>query len=385
MKYLVLGAGLQGRVVGYDILNFDKDAKVVYADVDHENLELAKELVPDPRASFVEFDVLDVDKTAALMSESDVSIICLPHGLEYTNAVYEGLAKAGNTHAVFSDFWQWDKHHEHHQALVDAKVLAIPGLGIAPGFANICIGQLEHEFDQLEEGIIYVGGIPAEKGTCPLDYMEAFSLEAMLDMYITPSTVFEDGEPVVKPNLEVFDMIQIPGHGLAEVFYTDGLCSLTKTMAGKGIKKLAETTLRWPGHLAKMRELEEIGFFSTEEIEVNGVKLRPIDVSEVIFRKLWKKVWGVRDMTYLLVVGKGLLNGKYVEKKYELKTYSDDENKLTSMELATAYPIAIGAMMAAKDNSGLYGVIDPESYFIGDKFDEMVAHLGERGLYVYEK
>jgi hypothetical protein len=119
--------------------------------------------------------------------------------------------------------------------------------------------------------------------------------------------------------------------------------------------------------------------------EEMGVKLRPIDVSEVIFRKLWKKVWGVRDMTYLLVVGKGLLNGKYVEKKYELKTYSDDENKLTSMELATAYPIAIGAMMAAKDNSGLYGVIDPESYFIGEKFDEMVAHLGERGLYVYEK
>ncbi|MFA7502531.1 MAG: saccharopine dehydrogenase C-terminal domain-containing protein [Anaerovoracaceae bacterium] len=385
MKTLIIGSGLQGRVVGYDILKYVEDAEVIYADIDPENLATTKEFIKDPRASFVEFNVLDTEETAALMRQSDSIVVCLPHGEEITHSVYRGLAAAGNVKAVFSDYWVWERHQQHQQALVDANVLAVPGMGIAPGFANICIGQLEHEFDQMEEGIIYVGGIPAEKGTCPLDYMEAFCLSAMLDMYITPSIVFEDGELVEKPPLTVFDMIQIPGHGLAEVFYTDGLCTLTKNMQGKGIKKLAETTLRWPGHIEKMRQLNDLGFFSTEEIEVNGVKVTPKDVSEVIFKNLWKKVWGVRDLTYLLVVGKGLKDGKYIEKSYELKTYSDDEAKLTSMELATAYPISIAAQMIAEDNSGLKGIVDPEIYFVGDKFHEMVAQLGRRGINVYEK
>ena len=87
----------------------------------------------------------------------------------------------------------------------------------------------------------------------------------------------------------------------------------------------------------------------------------------------------------MLVIGKRLKDDKYIEKSYELKTYSDDEAKLTSMELATAYPISIAAQMIAEDNSGLKGIVDPEIYFVGDKFHEMVAQLGRRGINVYEK
>ena len=100
---------------------------------------------------------------------------------------------------------------------------------------------------------------------------------------------------------------------------------------------------------------------------------------------MWAKKWGHRDMTYLYVVGKGMKDGKFVEKAYELKTYSDEEGRITSMERATAYPISIAAMMVAKDDSGRVGIIDPELYFIGDKFHELVMHLGERDIAVYEK
>ncbi|MDD4445909.1 MAG: saccharopine dehydrogenase C-terminal domain-containing protein, partial [Eubacteriales bacterium] len=128
-----------------------------------------------------------------------------------------------------------------------------------------------------------------------------------------------------------------------------------------------------------------MGFFSTEEIDVNGVTVRPKDVSEKLFQKMWAKKWGLRDMTYLYVVGKGMKDGKFAEKAYELKTYSNEEAGITSMELATAYPISIAAMMVAKDDSGRAGIIDPELYFIGDKFHELVMHLGERDIPVYEK
>ncbi|MDI9471322.1 MAG: hypothetical protein GX260_05855 [Tissierellia bacterium] len=383
MKYLIFGAGLQGRIVGYDILNFEKDAEVIYADVLQDNLKTAREIVGEDRVRFENVDINDEEASVALMKESDVVIICLPHDLPTTTKVYNCLAQAEGKKVVFSDYWLWDKHHEFHDALAEADVLAVPGLGIAPGFANICVGQLEHEFDELEEAIIYVGGLPVERGVCPLDYMELFNLEAMLDMYITPSTVYEDGEVTQKPILTVFDKLIIPGHGETEVFWTDGLCSLEKTMAGKGIKKLAETTLRWPGHIEQMKFLYDLGYLSTEPIDVNGVQVTPKDVSEKIFQKLWEKKPGVRDMTYLKVVGKGKKDGVFCEKYYELKGYSDEEKGITSMESTTAYPISIAALILAKDDTGLRGVISPELYFIGDKFDEMVEALGKRELNVY--
>ena len=385
MKYLILGTGLQGRVVGYDILKFETDAEIIFADIDKNNLETARKLVLDPRTTFVEFDIYDTKETVALMLKSDVIIVCLPHDGNTTDAVYKALAGAEGRKAVFSDYWLWPRHHAHHEALCRGKVLAVPGMGIAPGFANVCVGQLAHEFDQLEEATMYVCGLPVDKGVHALDYMEAFNLEAMLDMYITPATVYEDGKVTKKPNLPVFHNLIIPGHGMAEVFWTDGLCTLEKNMKEKGVRKIAECTLRWPGHIAKMRELEALGYFSTEEIDVNGVKVRPKDVSEKIFQKLWAKKSGFRDLTYLYVVGKGELNGKFVEKSYELKTYSDEEAGITSMEMATAYPISVAAMMVAKDHTGRVGIIDPELYFIGDKFHEMVAELGKRGIAVYEK
>ena len=385
MKYVILGTGLQGRVIGYDILKFEPDAKIIFGDIDQKNLDIAQELVKDPRASFEKFDIQNIEETVTLMMKGDVIIVSLPHDGGTTNAVYKALAKAEGKKAVFSDYWLWPKHHAHHEALVKAKVLAVPGMGIAPGFANICVGQLAHEFDQLEEATMYVGGLPVEKGVHPLDYMESFNLEAMLDMYITPATVYDDGKVMKMPNLTVFDKLIIPGHGEVEVFWTDGLCTLEKNMKDKGVKKIAECTLRWPGHIAKMRELEAMGFFSTEEIDVNGVTVRPKDVSEKLSQKMWAKKWGHRDMTYLYVVGKGMKDGKFVEKAYELKTYSDEEGRITSMERATAYPISIAAMMVAKDDSGRVGIIDPELYFIGDKFHELVMHLGERDIAVYEK
>lgn len=59
MKYLVLGSGLQGRVVAYDIIKFEQDATVVIADIDSENLKLAKSLIKEDRLSVEEFDITD--------------------------------------------------------------------------------------------------------------------------------------------------------------------------------------------------------------------------------------------------------------------------------------------------------------------------------------
>lgn len=385
MKYLVLGCGLQGRVIAYDLLQHDENAYVTVADIDDDNLEKAKNLIKSDNLTLEKFNIQNREETVALMSKADVIVISLPHDWETTEAVYQSLAQTNNKKVVFSDYWLWDKHHLFDEDLKKAKVLAVPGLGIAPGLANIMVGQLAHEFDQLEDATIYVGGLPAEKGTCPIDYMELFNVEAMLDMYLTPATVIEDGKLVEKDILKPHDALIIPGHGEVEVFYTDGLCSLSKTMLEKGVNNVCECTLRYPGHLATMKELYDYGFFSSEPIEINGVEIRPRDFTEKVLVKLWEKVPGIRDITYLYVVGKGKIDGKNCYKAYEVLTRSDEEVGITSMEIATAYPISVAALVLAYENIDLYGVIEPENVFVGEFFDKMVELLAERDMIVYEK
>lgn len=385
MKYLVLGSGMQGRVVAYDILQFEKDSKVILADIDDENLKIAKKLIQNDNLSVEKFDIFNEDETVALMSKVDVIVNSLPHTWEITENFYNALGKTKNKKAIFTDYWMWEEHYKFDETLKKANVLAVPGLGIVPGFGNICVGQLAYEFDQLNETAIYCGGLPTKRDVAPLDYMILFNVEALLDLYLTPPTVIQDGKLVVEEALDNFETFLIPGFGEVDALKTDGLYSLNKTLVEKGVQRAAEYTLRYPGHYQTMQILDEAGFFSKEQIEVNGTKVIPRDVSEAILNKLMKKISGVRDFTYLYVVGKGLKDGKYVQKSYELLDFSNEDLGITSMERTTAYPASIAAMIIAHDDGGMTGVVEPENIFVGDRFEKMVKELAKRGIIVYEK
>lgn len=385
MKYLVMGSGLQGRVVAYDILQFEEGSQVILADIDDKNLEIAKSLIKNDNLSVEKFDIFNEEETVALMEKADVIINSLPHTWEITERFYKALAKTRDKKAVFTDYWLWEKHYQFDEALKEANVLAVPGLGIVPGFGNICVGQLAHEFDQLEEAAIYCGGLPTKRGIAPLDYMILFNVEALLDLYLTPPTVIQDGRLEIEDALDNFETFLIPGYGQVDAMKTDGLYSLNKTLIEKGVKKAAEYTLRYPGHYQAMQMLQDAGFFDKEPVVVNGVEVRPRDVSEAVLNKLMAKIPGVRDFTYLYVVGKGLKDGKYVQKAYELLDYSDEEIGITSMERTTAYPSSIAAMIIAHDDGGMRGVVEPENIFVGERFEKMVAELAKRGVIVYEK
>jgi len=385
VKYLDLGCGLQGRVVAYDILRFGADSEVVIADIYDKNLKIAEELISNEKLKIKKFNIYDEESTVKLMSEADVIINGLPHTWEITEKFYQALAQTKGKKAVFTDYWLWERHYEFDQALKEADALAVPGLGIVPGFGNICAGQLAHEFDKLEEFNIYCGGLPTEKGIAPLDYMVLFNIEALLDLYLTPPTVIKDGKLDKEKPLHTLERYLIPGYGEVDALKTDGLYSLNKTMLAKGVLRAAEYTMRYPGHYQMMQSFDKAGFFSKEPIEVDGKSVRPIDVSEAVLSQLMKKIPGVRDFTYLSVVGKGLKDGVYTQKTYELLDYSDEEAGITSMERTTAYPSSIAAMILAYDDGGKRGVVEPENIFVGERFKKMVSELAKRNVIVYER
>ena len=97
MRYLVLGAGQQGRAIAFDLLR-DPEAEIVLADNDPDQLEDVHSWLDDPRVDIEPIDANSREEMRAVMEDMDVTISALPYryNLELTtDAIASGCHFAG--------------------------------------------------------------------------------------------------------------------------------------------------------------------------------------------------------------------------------------------------------------------------------------------------
>jgi len=107
----------------------------------------------------------------------------------------------------------------------------------------------------------------------------------VIEEYIRPARMVENGAVVTKPALSEPEFLEFDGIGTLEAFNTDGLRSLLQTM---DIPNMAEKTMRYPGHRELMQIFRDSGFFSPEHIDINGASIRPIDITTALLFPQWK-------------------------------------------------------------------------------------------------
>jgi lysine 6-dehydrogenase len=150
-------------------------------------------------------------------------------------------------------------------------VTVIPDCGVAPGMSNMLSGWGVSKLDRADFVEILVGGIPRERFQ-PWEYKAGFSPYDVIEEYVRPSRVVENGEIVIKEALSEPELIDFPGIGTLESFNTDGLRTLVETL---DVPTMRERTMRYPGHIALARAFRDTGLFSEEPIEVDGVQVVP--------------------------------------------------------------------------------------------------------------
>jgi lysine 6-dehydrogenase len=103
-----------------------------------------------------------------------------------------------------------------------------------------------------------VGGVAADPKN-PYGYVITWSPEDLLDEYLRPARIIRDGKLVEVPALSGLEIINIPGVGDVEAFFTDGLRTLLSEanppLGGPRIKNMTEKTIRWPGHVEAVKPL----------------------------------------------------------------------------------------------------------------------------------
>ena len=83
MKILVLGSGMMGRAIAYDLCKFSNFEGITIADKDKKSLKIAEEFFKNQE---INFDILDVEKPKNIkkyFQEYDVIISAVPYKFNY--------------------------------------------------------------------------------------------------------------------------------------------------------------------------------------------------------------------------------------------------------------------------------------------------------------
>ena len=288
MKIAVLGAGMVGSAIAMDLASRHH---VTAFDVSDANIQLLKKR--NPRIKIQQADLRNYDLYPQLLKDANIVVTAVPGFMGYK--ALETVINCGK-HIVDISFFPEDAL-QLDQLAKQKGVTAIIDCGVAPGMHNLIVGRYNEEMtiDALE---VYVGGLPKVRKK-PFQYKAPFSPADVIEEYIRPARLMENGHIVVKPALSEVEWIDIQGLGTLEAFNTDGLRSLLYTMPH--IKNQKEKTMRYPGHVDIIISLKESGFFSETPIDINGTKIAPIKVTSQILFNEWKLGLEEEELTVMKV------------------------------------------------------------------------------------
>jgi lysine 6-dehydrogenase len=381
MRFLVLGAGLQGSACAYDLLQSDAVRRVVLADVRTDTLPaFLQTLRSDPRLERVQADARDSNALRELLQGVDSCLNALPYyfNLEVaTLAVSAGVHYAdlgGNTAIVFQQL-QLDEIARAH------NVSAIPDCGLAPGMVNVLAAAGIDQLDVTDMVKIRVGGLP-QNPLPPLKYQIVYSLHGVLDYYTTPSWVVRDGEPRQVDALTEVERVDFPDPvGELEAFHTAGGLSTMPWTYQRRIRNMEYKTLRYPGHAHIMRAIRSLGLLDLTPISVRGQTIVPRDVFIASAEPRLRQPDG-RDLVALRVEVEGRKAGEPIRVVYDLLDFYDEANGISAMERTTGFSLSITGQLQVTGRTRTPGVFTPDQAVPAGPY---VAELDKRGIRIQHR
>jgi len=224
---------------------------------------------------------------------------------------------------------------------------------------------------------IYVGGLPQHPEP-PLNYQIVYSLEGALDYYTTPSWVLRDGKPARVDALSELESLGFPPPvGTLEAFHTGGGISTLPWAYEGRVRTMEYKTLRYPGHMAIMRPIRELGLLDLTPMKVKGKEIVPRDAFIAAVSPKLNKPTG-RDLVALRVDVQSS-DGKRAS--WELLDYYDEARGLSAMMRTTGYSLSITGLMQADGRVTVRGVQTPDEAV---PFDGYVSELRKRGVEIRE-
>jgi lysine 6-dehydrogenase len=364
---VILGAGRVGGAMARDLA---QDFKVTVADRSESALAKMREAGLATRTA----DLSLPDGVKGAIADADLVVGAVPGFMGFATA--KAVLEAGKALVDISFF---DEDCFELDALAKRqKLTAIVDCGIAPGCGNLILGDASRQWDRITSFECLVGGLPVVR-TWPYEYKAGFSPIDVIEEYTRPARYVKAGQVVTFPALSEPELIDFDGLGTLESFNTDGLRSIIKTFPQ--VPDMKEKTLRYPGHIEKMRMLRESGFFGKGKIRVAGAEISPLDLTTALLFPMWFMGEGDEDFTVMRVAIEGEAGGQRVRKELNLLDRYDRATNTTSMARTTGYTCTATVRLVAKGGYTRQGISPPE--FVGQQagaWDFIREDLAKRGV-----
>jgi lysine 6-dehydrogenase len=371
---LILGAGEMGRAIAHDLLAFVPDVDLSVLDSNPRALQRLQEFLVPSKIRSVPGDIQDLKLIAELISGMDIVVGAVSYKSNFALSRLAVEHKAswidlGGNNDIVDQQFTLDK---------DAKstgVTIIPDCGLAPGMVNIIAGHAFRELDVTDEIHLRVGGLP-QNPKPPLNYELCFSAEGLINEYVEPTRILRDGQLETQDSLCEVERLDLGApYDHLEAFYTSGGTStLVKSLEGR-VRNLDYKTIRYAGHLDKIKFLADFGYFDSEELPVGEKsKTSPREVTETLLHRLG---WVKRDVVLLKAWAFGQKQGKPTRMGYSLVDEVDEATGLTAMARTTGFSAAIIAEMIIDGRIREKGVLYQE---LSVPHEEYFAELRKRGI-----
>lgn len=367
-----------GHGAVYDLVHNSPDVEAVtVADFYLKNAKNIAQNVASPKVSATQIDASNYEDVVKLMGHHDSAISCVNYwyNVELSNAAIEtktNFCDLGGNNYVVDEQLGLDSEAKH------AGISIIPDCGLAPGMVSILAMNGLKRFDEINEIHIRVGGLPQDPQP-PLNYQLVFSVEGLINEYIETARVIRDGKIEEVESMTELENLSFEDFPPLEAFQTSGGTStLPDSLLGK-VNQLDYKTIRYSGHCEKFKTMIDLGLFSSDDVLVDFVKIKP----RKVFGELLQQNLPADGPDYVLIRVEfvGRQNGELKKLRYDIIDKFDEVTNLSAMMRTTAFPASIIAQMMARGEVSSRGATPQELAINPENF---IAELARRNIRINE-
>jgi len=374
MKVLIIGAGRMAHGLVHDFLNIPDLRALQVIDNSPESLKRLNGRFKNSKLSTALCSANDIEQLKPYFHSADGAVSAVPYdyNLDLTKLAIQTKTHfvdlGGNNSVV-------EKQFALDQQAREKSVGIVPDCGLAPGMVSVIAAHVFNELARVDSLKIRVGGLPVNPKP-PLNYMLVFSPHGLINEYIEPAVILEDGKITSRPSMTEVEELEFPQpFGLLEAFFTSGGTStLPKTFENK-VNYLDYKTIRYPGHCHIFKAMLDLGFANENEFKYKNISCSNRELFEkMIIEPL---TYESEDVVLIRITAAGNKHGGHKIVQYQCIDYQDRISGLTAMMRCTAFPAAIILQMLIRGEIKDYGVLRQEISVPGQLF---INELDKRNI-----
>ena len=396
-KVLILGLGMQGKAILYDLANCGEISQITVADsrpdLQHDLAECAS-----GKVSGRQLDAADKAGLAGLMGGVDLVVEALPGPL----ALSTGRLAADAGVSLVSSMYYYNPAEQDpakKQAIreqmqeIDRQakrkgIVILTEFGLDPGLDQLMGVRAISEMDEVREFHAYGAGIPGPNARSnPLQYKFSWSVMGVMRAYRRPATVITGGKVVQTDGSRVFEaanrhILEVEELGAPLECYPNGDAVHHAEMYGirDSVKEMGQYTCRLPGHCAFWDAMVKSGFLRQEAVRVGGADVVPIEFTASLLssQEQFHYADDEEDMTFIRVDVHGIRKGRNRRVIYQLIDRRDFKTGFTSMQRTVGFTMGQGARLILEGKLGKPGLLTP----LDVPYEDVMPALEKHGIRV---